>query len=122
MTQLELLEAILDSMPTQIVFMDTESKVRYMNREAKYQNYDVLGYQDIMNHSLFDCHKTERAKEMIAMMQSRFMQNAPEMISQHPTGYNEIIYTTPVRDDDGTYLGMFERFELNLHEQKEEKR
>lgn len=114
MSKEELMECILDSMPTQLVFIDEECVVRYMNREAKYQNFNVLGYEDIMNKSILDCHKTEKGKQAILNMTKMFQQNTPEIQSAHPTGNNELIYTVPVRDENGKYLGMYERFELNM--------
>ncbi len=104
---------ILDSMPFQIVFIDKDFIVRYMNREAMYQNFQVLGYKDIRGKSIFDCHKNPKSHERIRQLAKEFEQNAPEKFSS-VTDRNERLYFVPVRDENGEYIGMYERTELNL--------
>lgn len=104
---------ILDSMPFQIVFIDKDFIVRYMNREAMYQNFQVLGYKDIRGKSIFDCHKNPKSHERIRQLAREFEQNAPEKFSS-VTDRNERLYFVPVRDENGEYIGMYERTELNL--------
>lgn len=115
--QEEMLIAILDSIPYQIVFIDENYIVRFMNREARYQNYDVLGYDDIMNHCIFDCHKNPKSSEMIKKMAEGFKHNAPEQFG-FLTDDNQRLYYTPVRDKNGKYIGMYERREMNLEYQR----
>ena len=57
MEKLEMLEAILDSYPYRVVFVDCDHVIRYLNRAAKYHYYQVRGYRDLIGRSLFDCHQ-----------------------------------------------------------------
>ena len=43
MEKLEMLEAILDSYPYRVVFVDCDHVIRYLNRAAKYHYYQVRG-------------------------------------------------------------------------------
>ena len=44
MEKLEMLEAILDSYPYRVVFVDCDHVIRYLNRAAKYHYYHCLLY------------------------------------------------------------------------------
>ena len=83
----KLFEAILDSIPYKIVFMDTDFVIRFMNKTAKHHYYGMRGYRDLEGKSIFACHNEKSA---------------------------ERFYINPVRDENGELIGFFERFEMNL--------
>ncbi|HIT95089.1 MAG TPA: hypothetical protein IAC43_07870, partial [Candidatus Faecivivens stercoripullorum] len=53
MNREEMFEAILDSIPYRIVFVDTDHIIRYLNKEARHHYYDVRGYDELVGKSIF---------------------------------------------------------------------
>jgi DUF438 domain-containing protein len=104
-------EAILDSIPYPIVFVDLEHVIRFMNKKAKFHYYQERGYKDLVGKSLFDCHK-DISKEKITAMVARLANHEQEIFLKINV-HNERLYVTPVRDADGNLIGYFERFEMN---------
>lgn len=102
---------ILDSIPYPIVFTDTEHIIRYLNSAAKFQYYQMRGYGDLVGKSLFDCH-SESSKEKILAAVKKLENHANEMYLGVSVN-NQRKYINPVRDENGTLIGYFERFELN---------
>ena len=112
MDRLKMLEMILDSYPYKLVFVDTDFVIRYMNRAARYHYYQVRGYRDLIGRSLFDCHNAH-SQEMIRTAVEKLKHHANEMYLG-VTPDNQRFYLNPVRDEHGSLVGFFERFELNL--------
>ena len=112
MEKLEMLEAILDSYPYRVVFVDCDHVIRYLNRAAKYHYYQVRGYRDLIGRYLFDCHQ-ELSRERIEAAVEKLRRHGNE-IYLGVTPDNQRYYINPVRNEEGELLGYFERFELNL--------
>ena len=110
--QASLEQYILDSLPYPIVFVDTDHIIRYMNKEARYRYYDVRGYRDLIGKSLFDCHQEASRDRILKAVES--LKHHGNEIFLKVSARNERIYINPVRDETGTLIGYFERFELNL--------
>ena len=92
MDQNVIMKGILDSYPYPIVFVDSGYVIRYMNRYAEYHYYKER------IRSAFEQMKKD-GKERFVGVNTR----------------NLRIIMQPVRDEEGTLIGFFERFELNLH-------
>jgi DUF438 domain-containing protein len=105
------LQAILDAIPYPVVFVDPDHIIRFLNRNARYHYYQERGYRDLIGKSLFDCHK-EPSKEKILEMVEK-LKNHSQEIFMTVNVKNQRIYLAPVRDEDGEFIGYFERFELN---------
>lgn len=103
---------ILDSIPYPIVFVDAEHIIRYMNRTARFQYGKMRGYGDLVGKSIFDCH-SDASKEKILQAVEKLKNHGNEIFLGVGVN-NQRIYINPVRDDNGAFLGYFERFELNL--------
>ena len=108
----KLFEAILDSIPYKIVFVDTDFVIRFMDKTAKHHYYGMRGYRDLEGKSIFACHNeksAERIKEAVEKLKDHknqiYLGVSPE---------NERFYINPVRDENGELIGFFERFEMNL--------
>ncbi len=113
MEEKAMLEAILNSYPYPIVFVDKDFIIRYMNRYAQYHYYQERGYRGLIGKSLFDCHDRSASKERIQAAFEKMKSDGKEAF----VGVNlrnQRIYMQPVRDADGELIGFFERFELNL--------
>ena len=96
----ELLENILDAYSYEIVFVDRQHIVRYMNKVAK----ERYGNRVQINQSLFNCHN-ENSKVKIE-----------EFLKRADTGENEMFETyntkTGDRDSNKQVIGYFERHEM----------
>lgn len=104
-------EAILDSIPYPLVFVDTSHIIRYLNKRAKYHYYQERGYKDLVGKSVFDCHK-EMSKEKVMAIVEKLASHGQEVFLK-VNARNERLYVTPVRDSDGSLIGYYERMELN---------
>ncbi len=116
MNELEMMRHILDSIPYPIVYVDRDHIIRYLNRTAKYQYYQMRGYDDLIGKSLFKCHNETSKEKIIAAVEK--LKNHGNEIYLGVGVNNQRIYINPVRDDEGQLVGYFERFEMNLQEGK----
>ena len=112
MNREEMFEAILDSIPYRIVFVDTDHIIRFLNKEARHHYYDVRGYGELVGKSIFECH-SEKSREMLIAAVEKLRNHGNE-IYLGVSVYNERKYINPVRNDKGELIGYFERFERNL--------
>ena len=112
MNREEMFEAILDSIPYRIVFVDTEHIIRFLNKEARHHYYDVRGYGELVGKSIFECH-SEKSREMLIAAVEKLRNHGNE-IYLGVSVYNERKYINPVRNEKGELIGYFERFERNL--------
>ncbi len=103
----EVLAAILDAYPYEVVFVDRTHTVRYMNRTAKkrYAGRVFIG------NSLFNCHN-ESTKPKIEAFLARADAGEEEMFEVYNRKTGEREFFTPVKDADGTVIGYFERHEV----------
>ncbi|MCE5323194.1 PAS domain-containing protein [bacterium] len=105
MIDIELMQAILDSMKDPVVYVDCDHIVRYMNKPAV-ANYAKWG--NIIGKSIFDCHNA-CSQEVIREVYSAFEQGEDErMISDNE---KHRVYMRAVRDDNGKLIGYYERYE-----------
>lgn len=104
----ELLAAILDAYAYEIVFVDRDHIVQYMNKTAKkrYQGRLEIG------QSLFNCHN-ENSKTKIEQFLKRADAGEDEMFEVFNQKTHEREFFVPVKDDNGQVIGYFERHEAN---------
>ncbi|NIM95867.1 MAG: PAS domain-containing protein [Anaerolineales bacterium] len=101
-----ILAAILDSVKDPILFADTEHVVRYMNKAA-IGHYE--GGEKLMGSSLLDCHNDQSRKVMREVLAAMVSEGIDErLISEEDEQW---IYMRAVRDDGGSVLGYYERYE-----------
>ncbi len=108
MTEMELLQAILDSYPYAIVYVDSDFIIRYMNRYARYHYCVERGYGDLIGKSLFDCHAPQ-SREKIADAFHAMQKDGKERFIG-VSARNLRIYMQPVRDLAGKILRLFRAF------------
>lgn len=104
---IEVLKAILDAYPYEIVFVDRTHTVRYLNKTAKRR----YGGQVVIGNSLFNCHN-ERTKPKIEAFLQHADQGEEEMFETLNGQTGEREFFTPVRTEDGKVIGYFERHEV----------
>lgn len=103
----EILESILDAYSYEIVFVDRQHMVRYMNKTAK----ERYGNRVQINQSLFDCHN-ENSKIKIEEFLKRADAGENEMFETYNTKTGEREFFVPVRDHNQQVIGYFERHEM----------
>jgi len=114
MDQIAVCKAITDGFPYPIVFVDSGHVIRYMNRAAQYHYGTERGHRDLIGKSLFDCHFNPASREQIERVVEKFKSDAKEVFLK-VSDRNMRIYITPVLDDNGVFIGYYERFEMNLY-------
>lgn len=112
----EVLHSILDAYVYEIVFVDRNHIVQYMNKTAKQRYGDRLQ----IGNSLFNCHN-ENSKIKIEEFLKRADAGEEEMfeVLNGKTGERE--FFVPVRDANGDVIGYFERHEVAWSEQAPER-
>lgn len=106
---MEILSAILNSMPEPVVFVDMEHVIRYMNKAAV-ERYKKRGQTDLVGNSILACHKTEKSRQFMIETLQMFVDGENERyISVTVDGYK--VYMRAVRDPEGSVIGYYERFE-----------
>ena len=103
----EILYGILDAYAYEIVFVDRDHIVRYMNKTAK-QRY---GDRVIIGNSLFNCHN-ENSKGKIIEFLKRADAGEEEMFELYNGKTGEREFFVPVRNAEGKVIGYFERHEM----------
>jgi DUF438 domain-containing protein len=103
----EILESILDAYSYEIVFVDRQHIVRYMNKTAK----ERYGGSVKINQSLFNCH-SENSKVKIEEFLKRADAGEDEMFETYNTKTGEREFFVPVRDSNKHVIGYFERHEM----------
>ncbi len=111
MEEIKIAKLLLEAIPYPVVFADTSHTIRYMNRRAAFEYESTRGHRNLLGSSLLDCHN-EQSRQKIREILTRFEQHGGEEFLT-VTNRNQRAYVTPVRDDDGTLVGYFERYELN---------
>lgn len=108
----EVMKAIIDAYPYEVVFVDRAHIVQWMNKTAakRYTGRVTIGA------SLFNCHN-ERAKVKIEEFLRRADAGEGEMfqVLNGKTGERE--FFVPVRNEEGEVIGYFERHEAPWHEE-----
>lgn len=103
----ELLENILDAYAYEVVFVDRDHIVRYMNKTAKIR---YQGRVEI-NQSLFNCHN-ENSKGKIEEFLKRADAGEDEMFETYNKKTGEREFFVPVRNKERQVIGYFERHEM----------
>ncbi len=97
--------ALLNSLKSPVMFVNTEHIICYMNRAAIH-HYD--GGEALLGSSVLDCHNA--ASQQLIHEIWREMQSGLEerLITDNE---NHRIYMRAVRDENGGLLGYYERYE-----------
>lgn len=105
MPNLPLATALLDSLKDPFLFADTDHVIRYMNKAA------IAHYEEgaaLIGRSLFDCHNEDSRKQMVEILAEMHNGLDERLITDNE---KRRIFMRAVRDDDGTLLGYYERYE-----------
>lgn len=101
------LEAILDSLPDPVVFVDTEHIVRYLNRTAR-EKSEWHRDGSLLGRSIFDCHNDNSRNMMLDMFERLRGGEGQISYSTRPGRRN---WMTGVYDRGGSLVGYWERYE-----------
>lgn len=112
----EILHGILDAYAYEIVFVDREHIVRYMNKTAKLR----YGERVKIGQSLFNCHN-ENSKKKIEELLARADQGEDEMFELLNGKTGEREFFVPVRNSNNEVIGYFERHEVPWNETEADK-
>lgn len=108
-----LLSLLLDSWNKPVVFVDTDHVIRYMNRPAR-RTYAKWG--DVIGKSIFHCHN-ELSRKKIQESYRNLESGKKEALITDSTKHR--VYMRAVRDEDGTLVGYYERYELPRENREE---
>lgn len=102
-------EALLDTVDTPIVFVDSNHVIRHLNKPAKIRYYEKRGYSDLVGASLFECHNAASEKQ-VKQIHGKLAAGKNEVFLK-VNDDNEKITVVAVRDTAGKLLGYYERIE-----------
>jgi hypothetical protein len=101
----------LEAMPYPVVSADLSHTIRCMNRIAVYEYEEMRCHRNLLGSSLLVC-RDEQSCQNIGEIVARFEQHGGEEFLM-VTSRNQHVSVTPVRDEEGSLAGYFERYELN---------
>lgn len=102
----KVLTAILDAYPYEVVFVDRNHIVQWLNKTARIR----YGQRVIIGNSLFNCHN-EGTRGKIEEFLRRADAGEDEMFETYNRRTGEREFFVPVRGEDGAVIGYFERHE-----------
>lgn len=108
----KMLAYILDAYQYPIIFADCDHIIRYMNKMAEYHYYSERGYSNLIGKTIFKCHNAESEEKIRGAIEK--LKNHGNEIFLGVSVKNQRIYINPVRNENGEFIGYFERFELNV--------
>ena len=111
----EVLKGILDAYVYEVVFVDRNHIVRYMNQAA----IERYGERVQVGRSIFNCHN-ENSKSKIEEFLKRADEGENEMFEILNTKHGEREFFVPVRDFQGHVIGYFERHEVPWNQEHPE--
>jgi PAS domain-containing protein len=111
MEESKITKLLLEAIPYPVVFADLSHTIRYMNRRAVFEYEQMRGYRNLLGSSLLDYHNEDSCRKIREIV-ARFEQHGGEEFLL-VTSRNQRVYVTPVREEDGSLVGYFERYELN---------
>jgi DUF438 domain-containing protein len=97
--------AILDSLKDPVLFADTGHVTRYMNKAA------IGHYSEgtaLIGRSLLDCHNEQSQQLMVEILAAMHQGEEERLITDNA---KHRIFMRVVRDEDGSVLGYYERYE-----------
>ncbi|MDO4459585.1 MAG: PAS domain-containing protein [Clostridia bacterium] len=100
------LKAIIDAYPYELVFVDRNHIVSFMNKAAEKR----YGKAVKIGESIFNCHN-EGSKIKIEEFLKRADAGEDEMFEALNMKKGEREFFVPVRDEEGKVIGYFERHE-----------
>jgi DUF438 domain-containing protein len=105
---------ILDSWNKPVVFVDTNHQIQYMNKPAR-RHYSKWG--DVVGKSIFDCHN-DNSRETIEKAFRKLVDGVKEVMIVNSKKHR--VFMRSVRNEKGTMVGYYERYDSPILEQKDE--
>ena len=100
----EILDALLETLPVDITFVDKDDIVRYYNKSEIFPRQPT-----VIGTRVQDCH-SKKSQHRVNQILDDFKNNRRESVEQRISKDNRKIYIRyfAVRDKNGNYLGCFE--------------
>lgn len=103
-----LFNAILNSIPTEIVAVDINHKIIYANQFAR-KKYSKTELKKGM--SIFDCHKQEKSHKIIKEAFEKLEKGKDRVYIYTSDKKGQPVYLIAIRDQKGNLLGYYELFD-----------
>ncbi|MBP3704519.1 MAG: PAS domain-containing protein [Clostridia bacterium] len=110
----ELLHAILDAYAYEIVFVDRDHIVRFLNKAAQKRYGKVVQ----VGNSIFNCHNEGSRVKIEEFLARADAGEEGEMFEVLNGSTGEREFFVPVRDTSGKVIGYFERHENHWSKEK----
>lgn len=105
MNEITFLKTLLDNLKNPFLFVDTGHTIRYMNKVA------IEHFKDgeaLLGRSIFDCHNENSNQIIREVFEALQAGETERLISEKQ---ERRVYMRAVRDQEGTLLGYYERYE-----------
>ena len=100
--------AILNSIDSPVLFVDTDHMIRFINTAAE-KYYGKLGYSGLLDKSIFDWHNPDSCRIIREVFQAFLNGEQERYLTTNDDGFK--VYMRAVRGEDGELLGYYERYE-----------
>ena len=104
---LEQIDAILETLPVEVTFVDADDTVAYFNRLDKEKIF--VRSRSVVGRKVFKCHpekSVHAVQRIVTGLKNGSLDEATFWIDY--AGDKVLIRYLPVRDEEGTYLGVLE--------------
>jgi DUF438 domain-containing protein len=104
---MEQIDAILETLPVEVTFVDANDTVAYFNRLDKEKIF--VRTRSVVGRTVFKCHPAKSVhvvQRIVAGLKDGSLEEAKFWIDY--AGDKVLIRYLPVRDEEGTYLGVLE--------------
>ncbi len=111
--------SVLEQDRAAVVICDREHTIIYMNPAAA-ENYAKAGGYALLGRNLMECHGPY-GRAMIEKVTAAFEKGScPDIVfTTHNEKQNKDVYMVALRDEDGSYIGYYEKHEYRNAETAE---
>lgn len=105
-----LIKLILDSIEHPVLFVDTNHIIRYLNKVAEKEYYQVRRLKSLIGRPLFSCHPPYAVPTITAAFE-KLKAGEEDVFLYYSKKIEDNLYLRAVRDEEGNLIGYFQRYE-----------
>jgi DUF438 domain-containing protein len=110
MSEMEIMEAILDSIEYPIIFVDTDFIIKYLNKRAREEYYEKRKIKNLIGKEIYHCHPPQ-AKEALRKAFKELTETGDnELFLYESQKVKSKLYLRAVRNKEGQLIGFYQRY------------
>lgn len=110
MNEMEIMEAVLDSIEYPIIFIDTDNIIRYLNKRARDEYYVRRKIRNLIGKEVFHCHPPYAKETLRKAIDDLTESGDDELYLYESHKVKSKLYLRAVRNKDGELIGFYQRY------------